>query len=112
MYGARQHIIFKCLTLFMVMVFLLPSAVKFHHIFENHKHEVCLGESDTHIHTLDIDCQFYKFNQNPAFTMGLFFLDVLEFPEIHPIVSTDYSFLSEYQTLHFSLRGPPAYNLI
>lgn len=108
----KHHIIFKGLTPLLVLVFLLPSAVKAMHIFENHQHEVCLGESDSHFHTLDVDCEFYKFKINIPFTIPENSAVVIDFPKINCIIPAHYSFLSEYQSLHFSLRGPPAINLI
>ncbi|WP_299390864.1 hypothetical protein [uncultured Gelidibacter sp.] len=108
----RLHIFFKGLTLVLVLAFLLPSAAKFMHIFEEHHHEVCLGESNAHFHTQDVECEFYKFKLNTPFTIPENNVVVLEFPHIESIIPTHYSFLSEFQTLHFSLRGPPSINLI
>ncbi|OBX23793.1 hypothetical protein LX77_00046 [Gelidibacter algens] len=108
----RQHTIFKGLTLILVVAFLLPTAVKVIHVFEKHHHEVCLGESDTHFHTLVVDCQFYKFKINIPFTIPENSVVVIEFPKINCVIPTHYSFLSEYQNLQFSLRGPPTINLI
>lgn len=108
----RQHIIFKVFTLFLVLTLLLPSTVKFMHIFEHHKHEICYGESDAHFHTLDIDCEFYMFKLNVPFTIPEQITHIIAFIEIKQFITTHYSFLSDYQRLHFSLRGPPAINLI
>lgn len=108
----RQHIIFKVFTLILAVILLLPSTVKFMHIFEHHKHEVCYGESDAHFHTLDVDCEFYKFKLNVPFTIPEPFVHIIAYNEIKQIITTDYSFLSDYQRLHFSLRGPPAISLI
>ena len=108
----RQHIIFKGLTLILVFAFLLPSAVKAMHVFEDHQHEVCLGEIDAHFHNYDVDCEFYKFKLNSHFTIPENTVLVVNFPHIESTIPTHYSFLSEFQTLHFSLRGPPAINLI
>lgn len=108
----RAHIIFKGWTLILVLTLLLPSAVKFMHIFENHQHEVCYGESDAHFHTLDIDCEFYNFKLNVPFTLPENVSVLISLLEIKSVVKSDYSFLSDYQILHFSLRGPPAINLI
>lgn len=106
----RKHIAFKGLTLLLVLVFLLPSAVKAMHIFEKHQHEVCLGESDTHFHTLDVDCEFYKFKINIPFTTPENSAVIIYFPQITSRTPTHYAFLSDYQSLHFSLRGPPTIN--
>lgn len=108
----KQHIFFKGLTLILVFTLLLPSAVKSMHIFENHQHEVCYGEVDAHFHTLDIDCEFYNFKINIPFTFPENAPVLIPYIEIKGIITSDYSFLSEYQRLHFSLRGPPAINLI
>lgn len=108
----RQHILFKGLTLILVLAFLLPSAVKFLHIFEHHQHEVCYGESDAHFHTLDVDCEFYKFKINTPFTLPENLTALTVYPEINIFNTKEYCFLSEYQRLHFTRRGPPSINLI
>ncbi|MEO5789667.1 MAG: hypothetical protein ACOH2D_08640 [Gelidibacter sp.] len=108
----RQHIAFRVLTLIIVVTLLLPSAVKLMHIFEKHQHEVCYGEADSHFHTFDIDCEFYKFKLNIPFTIPEKDDVLIAYNEILTVPTKDYSFLSEYQRLHFSLRGPPAINLI
>lgn len=82
------------------------------HLFEKHQHEVCYGETDSHFHTLDIDCEFYKFKLNIPFTIPEKVDVIIAYTEILNVSTKDYSFLSTYQRLHFSLRGPPAINLI
>ncbi len=108
----RQHILFKIFTLLLVLTLILPSAVKFMHIFETHQHEVCYGEAEAHFHTFDIDCEFYNFKTNIPFTLPENASFSNTYLAIKQVISTDYSFLSEYQRLHFSLRGPPTINLI
>lgn len=112
MNALRQYIMFRGLTLFVVLTLILPSAVKFMHVFESHKHEVCLGEVNTHIHTLDVDCEFYNFNLNNPFTLTENSFVLIVFQDVKDAISTDYSFLSTYQRHHFLRRGPPAINLI
>lgn len=108
----RQHVLFKGLMLLLTVSLLLPSAIKFLHIFEHHHHEVCEGEVDAHFHTLDVDCEFYKFQIISPFTFPENASAIVSFPEIKSIISSDYSFLSEFQRLHFARRGPPSVNLI
>jgi len=104
----KEHITFKLITLLIAVVFLVPSAVKFLHIFSHHTHEVCKGYQTTHIHKVDIDCDFYKFQLNKNFTHTFFNIDLfLEKNEPQQIVS-QYHFLSKYQRLQTSLRGPPS----
>ena len=56
----KLYKIFSGISLILSFVLLVPSAVKFLHIFENHQHETCLGEHTTHLHKVDKDCEFYK----------------------------------------------------
>ena len=64
---AKEHIAFKILTLLLVVSLVVPSAVKFAHVFEHYNHEVCIGDSTTHIHKVDLDCEFQKFQFNNKF---------------------------------------------
>jgi hypothetical protein len=86
---------------------VLPAVVKFSHLFAHHKHEVCLGENQSHFHELDMDCEFYKFNINHYTTLINFEFIPLEVVDNQEIIDTKYLFLSTFQKLHFSLRGPP-----
>ena len=56
MQNFKEHIILKLAVIFLTAILVFPSIVKLSHSFENHKHEVCNGEKQTHIHTKDIDC--------------------------------------------------------
>ncbi len=105
---AKEHIVFKLLTMLLVLTLLVPSAVKLAHVFEHHKHEVCQGGDNTHIHKVDLDCEFQKFQINNNFTFSKIVLDVFQLNENSKTIVSQYQFLSKYQHLHFSLRGPPA----
>lgn len=96
----------------MVLAFLLPSAVKMMHVFERHQHEICYGESDAHFHTLDIECEFYKFKINSAFTIPESVATLISYPEVGILATQAYGFLSEFQNFHFTRRGPPTFNLV
>lgn len=103
----KEHIIFKCITLLLVCFLLTPSFVKLGHVFENHKHEICIEKQNTHIHALDLDCEFYKFKVNNNFTLNVLTFNLLTL-ELHPKVYTSqYHFISDYQRLPYALRGPP-----
>lgn len=100
---------FKTLVSLMVVVLLLPSGFKWMHIFEEHKHEICLGEPQTHIHTLDVDCEFYKYQVNLPFTIPHNTVELAHRTLIvKKRIKVVYDFLSDFQQLHFSLRGPPS----
>lgn len=107
MYQFKQHITIKLLAITLVFAVAIPTVVKFAHIFEDHKHEVCTGEKETHIHEIDLDCEFYKFNLNHAFSINFDSYVFLSVEENFKISSSQYQFISDYQRLPFSLRGPP-----
>lgn len=108
----KQHITFRAATLVLVFAFLLPSAVKFAHIFEHHEHEVCHNEYEAHLHTLNVDCDFYKFKLATSFTIPNYNVEIFQPQHTYLKSDSHYDFLSDYQRLHFSLRGPPQINLI
>lgn len=108
MIAIKKHIVFKILTFVLVASLLTPSVVKFTHIFAHHKHEVCLGEKTTHLHKFDRDCEFHKFKLNNNFTPSFFYVDIFNQQKEHLKIVSLYYFLSQYQRLQFSLRGPPS----
>jgi len=103
----QQHIAFRIFTILIVATLLLPSTVKTAHIFSNHKHDICLGESEAHFHHLDVDCSFYKYKINPPFTLPNFSYEIIGVEENHFEIISKYQFVSDYQKLPFLLRGPP-----
>ena len=108
----KRHIAFRLATIGVVILLFLPHVVKMVHISDHHAHNHCTGETSTHIHKVDLDCDFLKFQiqKNVTFATGVFDL----FSELEPQVKVilQYGFLSDYQLLQFSLRGPPQINLV
>ena len=103
----KTHTLGKLAAITLVLVLVLPISVKFFHIFENHLHEVCTSKDAKHIHQLEKDCEFYKFQLNNYYPLTHTEYQLVSLPEtsIKPI--GQYQFLSDYQKLHFALRGPP-----
>lgn len=112
MKNTSQHIIFRVLSILLVLLVLAPSSIKLSHALSHnyHKHEVCLGEQQAHLHTLDLDCEFHKYQLNSAFTLPENSFKLLEKQDNHQVINSLYFFISEFQVFHFSLRGPPFYN--
>ncbi|KJD31463.1 hypothetical protein PK35_14660 [Tamlana nanhaiensis] len=104
-----KHITFKFFALLLVGLLCLPTILKLQHSFEHHEHKVCLDDSTTHIHTVDLDCDFHKFQLNHHFTLTEQTFESL--PETTPFQNNfkSYSFLKNHQHLYFSLRAPPAF---
>lgn len=103
----KEHILFKTLAFFIAMVLLVPTAIKFSHIFAHHKHDICLGAKTTHLHEINIDCDFYKFKLTHAYNFTFFNFELFSVKENHLAIVSQYQFLSEFQQLQTTLRGPP-----
>jgi len=103
----QQHIAFKYIAIVLLLAVMLPSAVKFTHVFENHKHEVCLDNITTHMHKTDVECEFYKFKLNTQYYtfFEISFLNIED--NFLKINNTLYNFKYNHQQLSYSLRGPP-----
>jgi len=104
----KQHIAFRIATLLTVVCLVLPSVVKFSHLFTHHEHEVCIGKNQSHLHELDLDCEFYKFNLSNSFYVKSeeYFKLTINLPSL--LLNTEYhSFLKSHQQLTTYLRGPP-----
>lgn len=109
MYKLKQHIVFKIATLLVIATILIPYAVKFTHVFNHHQHDICLNKNQTHLHNLDLECSFYKFNINTPFVSFTNDFDILIKTETHSNpTSTPYNYLISHWQLSYSLRGPPA----
>lgn len=108
MQNTLKHILFRSFTIVIVTALLAPSAVKLGHAFEDHKHEICVDNSSEHFHTLDLECEFYKFKVSNS-------LLIPDFQYKTPIVNFYstvenyglYNFKYNHQQLYFSLRAPP-----
>ncbi len=92
-----------------MLAVLLPSAVKFNHVFTHHSHNVCDEDdsTNTHFHETDFDCDFYKFklSNNLYLVFNNFELDVKKTNAQQ--LSSYYNFSTNYKPLNRFLRGPP-----
>ena len=103
-----QHIIRNTTIILLMVAIVFPSVVKFAHVFETHKHEVCDSPSSSHFHEVDIDCEFYKFKLNTTFNFVFndYNLDINQ-SNFKTFYST-YTFLKRYRNFGIALRGPPS----
>lgn len=97
------------LALFLVAAILAPSALKLSHALYEHHELVCSDDSISHVHEIEFDCEFLKFNLSPQIDM-----EAVEIAEISEEYFTKnyynyYTFLSNFQKLPFALRGPPSF---
>ena len=103
----KDHIIFKSLIIVLSITLILPSFVKLSHSFAEHEHIVCSTPQDTHFHSYDLDCAFYKFKISTQYTLDFeaFVLITSEFPT--DSVLGNFNFLSYSKSILSTLRGPP-----
>lgn len=107
MQNLKQQVIFKLATLILVLALLTPSVVKAMHIFNDHHHEICYGENQKHLHKSDLDCEFYKFKISNPYVFTNLTYSILTLDNHQKKQTSQYQFISDYQKLQFSLRGPP-----
>lgn len=103
----KQHITFKISAFALALFLIVPTLVKFTHMFAHHKHDICLGEKSTHLHELNTDCDFYKFKLNNTYTYTHLEFNLFIPQEPTLGIVSQYQFLSKYQRLQTALRGPP-----
>ena len=90
-----------------VACLLLPTGIKLSHVLSDHEHEVCIGKDQTHIHEIDMDCEFYKFNltNNFYFKVEDYHLDFTV--KMQTINVKKYIYSKDHPQLTTYLRGPP-----
>lgn len=85
----------------------VPTAVKTLHIFAHQHHKVCIAGSKVHIHQVDLDCDFHKFQLNTNTSFLNYTLSLFVKKEASLKIISQYGFISEFQRLQTTLRGPP-----
>ncbi|WP_026755915.1 hypothetical protein [Sediminibacter sp. Hel_I_10] len=103
----KPHNALRVSLLVLVMALLLPSVVKLAHAFENHEHVVCKGENQSHLHELDLDCEFYKFKLNTNFSFEFANYEIFISEQFQELNLEHYTFLNGHQQRTAYLRGPP-----
>ena len=104
----KNHIVLNVFAILLTVSIAVPSIVKFTHIFEDHKHEVCTNYNTTHFHEFDVDCEFYKFKIPIQTISDINISNTLEFDIITSKVYNHYTLLPSLEFNSFKLRGPPA----
>lgn len=102
-----KNLLTSLLSLLLIVAILAPSLFKLTHALLEHQEQLCQEVGSVHIHEIEIDCDFQKFNLSPQTYPSFEDVNV-------PVVNlgsveilNNYFFLSKYQKLHFALRGPP-----
>lgn len=108
MFKSKNHIINVLCSAILIFALLAPTYAKFSHLFQGHKHELCENPQTSHFHELDTDCEFYKFKLSTQFSISFGDISFLENKILSQKIKSQYHFISDYQRLHYSLRGPPS----
>ena len=98
------------MAVLLVAALQLPIALKISHALYEHIEVECDDFTSVHIHEAEFDCDYQKFNLSPKCILSGF--KTVDQPDLE-FQENDlsfYSFLSKYQKLHFSLRGPPSFS--
>ncbi len=97
-------------ALLLFAAIMLPTAVQFFHVFEDHEHIVC-NEKSTHIHESISKCDICDFHL-ASFNYDLAKYPDLELPKIP--VKNDVNFASlqfhSFKTTNTQLRAPPVFS--
>ncbi|MBD0832656.1 hypothetical protein [Aestuariibaculum sediminum] len=104
----KIHKALKIVALLLAIALLTPTINKFAHLFAHHHHDICKGEKTTHLHELNLDCDFYKYKVFHNYTFHFFKYNIFLIKEESIQIVSQYQFLSEYQRLQTALRGPPS----
>lgn len=112
MNSIKNHIIFQILTFCLATILILPTALRFIHIFEHDSHIFCDGNQSTHIHQIDMECEFQDYHLHTNFIPTYSKITFLKEQNHLPKIISQYFFISDYQRLPFSLRGPPTVYVI
>jgi len=85
----------------------VPAGVKMAHVFAHKHHKVCVGGDSTHIHQVDLNCEFHKFSITHHFQLPEEFVELFQISSHTRTYNLTYKFLNNHRPLSFSLRGPP-----
>lgn len=107
MLQTKEHIASKIFVVLLTIVLVTPLFVKLNHVFEDHKHEVCKTPYTNHFHELEIGCEFYNFKLNTELNYTFSSIQIPVIKEITQSIISQYHYISDYQQLPFSSRGPP-----
>lgn len=103
----KLHTGFKVIATILIVAILLPTGVKLAHHFNHHKHKVCDGFSETHFHSIDLDCEFYKFKLTKELHFNLHNFTITESVVNSYFIKTLHVLPYTHQHSYFSLRAPP-----
>jgi hypothetical protein len=102
-----KKIVFPCIAILVLAALSIPDIAKINHAVNEHKEFTCSEKSKVHLHEVEFECDFHKYHITTYFSPQL--INYTLFTPNHVVKQNQnyYFLLSEFQQLHFSLRGPP-----
>lgn len=105
----NKDIIHKIISIFTVVLLLLPIGVQLVHTLENHEHKVCNSKEVQHIHEKELDCSFCHLQLKKSSFLELYSFDEIILKQIEStLLSVTKRKTETYQKFTFS-RGPPTF---
>lgn len=96
------------MAIILVAIISLPSIIKIKHALTEHQSFVCKEKGKLHLHEVELDCKFDDFSFTTQIVAGNQEIDMPTLNLETEKIKNFYDFLSKYQKLHFSRRGPPS----
>lgn len=105
----NKNILHKIISIWTVVILLLPIGVQFVHTLENHEHIVCNSKEVSHIHEQKIDCSFCHvlLENNTVFNLNTVNLHNYSTIDITPIYVVNKHI--EVYLFFNSSRAPPKF---
>ena len=105
-----KKLLFSCIAILVLAALAIPDLAKISHAIYEHKEQTCLEKGNVHFHETEFDCDFHKYHTTTYFYPATLNFTVI-IQDFHLEKNQNYYFLlSEFQKLHFSLRGPPKFS--
>ncbi|QXP58006.1 hypothetical protein H0I25_09600 [Cellulophaga sp. HaHa_2_95] len=105
-----SKVLLSCIAISLLAALGIPDIAKIAHAVLEHNEQTCQEKTKGHIHETEFDCEFHKYHITTYFTPEIYSFQVLE-PVNHIFFNEKFYFLlSEFQQLHFTLRGPPLHS--
>ncbi|MBM1106900.1 hypothetical protein JQC67_12180 [Aurantibacter crassamenti] len=105
--SSSTNFIKSIVALILVAALQLPVAVKLSHALYEHVDIDCDDLKTVHLHEAEFNCEYQKFHFTTKFVITEYNTPYSIITPIEEKQFSNYFFLSKYQKLHFSLRGPP-----
>ncbi len=95
-------------ALLLTFALMLPAAIQFSHVFEDHEHVVCNDQQSTHYHETSQDCSVCHFHQQSFNYELLSYVEIIEIYNTKKIESHFSSSRHDFKINSHHLRGPPS----